>query len=162
MSETIKTKLQEWEIRLGTAQTGHYIVCERYRRLHNVIGLSLVCLSTFVGAFIFFPETDSYVSTGLKVAGVLVAILAAIQTFIRPLDMCELHRIKAIKYGVLKRQVEVFTCMPDFESKFPQFSTELMTGWNAVSEDSPITPNSVRKKTKDIINNEIYKTANKG
>jgi len=152
-------KLNEWKERLNEAQTGHYAASEKFSRINNLLGLPLVILSSFVSAFLFFDQNTYYLSVFLKVAGLLVAVLASIQTFIRPSEKSEQHRFKATKYGGLKRKVEIFLIKHQEQEspksqEFFDFCKEVVMEWNSIAEDSPVTPQHIRDKAKVISDND--------
>jgi hypothetical protein len=150
-------RIQEWETRLNVAQVGHYAAAERYLRLSAVLGMPLVVLSSFVSAFLFLNQPSALLDVLLRTGGVLVAVLASVQAFVRPAEKAELHRIKATKYGGLKRKVEVFLFQQAPPEEFLRFSKELMTEWDAIAEDSPTTPNRIRKRIKSIIDMDLHR-----
>ena len=147
----MNAKVREWEVRLGASQVVHYAAAERYLRLNAVLGMPMVILSSFVSALLFFDQAHSTVDVFLKAGGILVAVLASIQAFVRPAEKAELHRIKATKYGGLKRKTEIYLCQEPSPERFQIFSKELMTEWDAIAEDSPTTPDKMRKRIKEIL-----------
>ena len=155
----MENRLKEWEIRLNAAQTGHYVSSERYHRVNNLLGLPLVIISSFVSAFLFFDQSGLHydVEVFLKAGGVAVAILASLQTFLRPSEKSEMHRIKAAKYGSLKRKVELFVSQEHSSDEYYRFSKDLMIEWNAIAEDSLVTPHSIRKKIKKVLADDLHR-----
>ncbi|MEX5683054.1 SLATT domain-containing protein [Pseudomonas silesiensis] len=147
----MEQKLTEWESRLNMAQAGHYIVSERYLQLNLLFSVPLVFLSVVVGSFLFFQSApDEATSVLLKDAAIAVAILSPLQTLIRPSEKAEMHRVKASRYGCLKRKIEFFSLNNDRGAEWASFSKEIMYEWNSVAEDSPLTPDSARKKIKKL------------
>ncbi|MCB1065504.1 MAG: SLATT domain-containing protein [Verrucomicrobiae bacterium] len=153
--------LQQWEVRLTSAQTGHYVASERYSRLNNLLGMPLVILSSFVSAFLFADQSNSVISLFLKCAGIAVALLASIQTFVRPAEKAELHRVKATKYGSLKRKVETFLATEKSEEDLLSFFKVLVAEWNAIAEDSPVTPHRIRQEIKKVIGEDLHRDSQK-
>ena len=153
----MEDKAKEWEVRLNLAQAGHYAASEKYMFINNILGVPLVVLSSFVSAFLFFdqPGAQEWINLALKISGLIVAILASLQTFMRPAEKAEMHRVKATKYGGLKRKIEQFLCQGASESDWPIFSKEVITEWNGIADDSPVTPQSLRKKVKSIITTDF-------
>lgn len=139
---------KQWLERLNSAQAGHYLAYEEYALASNVIGYILVISSALVSAFMFFSpsENQELIGVAFKGLGVIVAILAPLQTFMRPAEKAEIHRAKAAKYGNLKRRIEKFCSLKKTESEWDFFSSEILVEWNGLAEDSPVTPNRIRKK----------------
>lgn len=144
----MKELKEKWLIRLSSAQEGHYLAYEGYARASNIIGYILVIFSALVSAFMFFNPSKNQEIIGIlfKGLGVIVAILAPLQTFMRPAEKAEIHRAKAAKYGNLKRRLEQFCSLETTESEWEFFSAGILVEWNGLAEDSPVTPNKIRKK----------------
>jgi len=155
MNDKINQRLKKWEIRLYTAQTGHYIASEKYQNIHTIIGLPLVILSTFVSAFLFFNSDVFWHALFLKISGLVVAIFASIQTFLRPAEKAEMHRSKATKYGKLKRSIELFRNSQFDEDQFQKFCQNFTFEWNAIAEDAPVTAQSIRNKVNLLLTEEF-------
>jgi hypothetical protein len=142
--------LESWKFRLNYAQTGHYARSERHLKINEYLGIVLVIVSAFVSCFLFFdaqnkasPDVKMYVA----VAGILATVLASLQTFLRPGEKAELHRAKAARYGSLKRQVEIQIARGfDDVSKAINFIELIGVRWDHISDDAPVTPQSVRKR----------------
>jgi len=160
MSEIINQRIKKWEIRLNAAQTGHYIASEKFQNIHIIIGLPLVVLSTFVSAFLFFDSEVFWHTIFLKISGLVVALFASIQTFIRPAEKAEMHRSKATKYGKLKRDIEIFrNSQFDEDHQFQKFCQNFIFEWNAIAEDAPLTKKSIRKKVNKLLSEEFENIA---
>ncbi|TSD78966.1 SLATT domain-containing protein [Pseudomonas sp. KBS0710] len=147
----IERKLKEWEARLNAAQTGHFIMAERYLWWNFFIAMPLVTFSVIVVSFVFFqaPPEDMW-SISLKVAAIAVTILSSLQILIRPSEKAEQHRTKASRYGCLKRKIEMLSLKSNLTAEWESTTKELMHEWNSIAEDSPLTPNYARKKIKKL------------
>lgn len=145
--------IKNWNKRLTHAQTGHYITSERYITINRLIGIPLVVFSTFVSAFLFFERNDpiEHFSVLMKVLGILVALLASLQTLMRPTEKAEAHRSCAVKYGNLKRKLEQFSATKTNPDDWKEFSKEIMIEWCGIADNAPTTPQSLRKKVDKII-----------
>lgn len=150
------TMIKQWCDRLVVAQTGHYIASERYILINRFIGIPLVVSSTFVSAFLFF-ETDTFsdeLSFTMKVLSILVALLASLQTLMRPTEKAEAHRSCASKYGSLKRRIERFSAVEYTPDEWAAFSKEIVIEWSGVADNAPTTPQRLRKKANAILLNK--------
>lgn len=133
--------------RLHTAQKGHYLEYERYKRINYCIELPLVILSSSVSSFIFFSSDNKAVSIILKGAGLMVAILTSLNMTVDAGTKAETHRIKASKYGTLKRKAELLNVDSSFKS---DKINELFAEWNSIAEDSPVTSKKIVDKVSKI------------
>lgn len=159
MNSTKKSQelLQEWKIRLNKAQIGHYISSERYARWHNWLGIPLVILTTIVGTSSvveIWLGNQQNLSLMLAVFSFLSALLASLQTFIRPGEKAENHRSKAARYGTLRRDIERFLISDHDDVEFGNFLNKLQMQWDNIAYDSPVTPRSIRKKITKLISVE--------
>lgn len=87
----------------------------------------------------------------MKILGILVALLASLQTLMRPTEKAEAHRTCAVKYGNLKRKLEQFSATKVDPKDWDSFSKEIMIEWCGVAENAPTTPQRLRKKVDKII-----------
>lgn len=142
----MKPTLTRWSTRLNLAQAGHYAATERYHRIDNIVGIPLIVLSTFVSVFLFLDNPNYILDIIIKISGVLVAILASVQTYIKPSEKAQMHRVKASKYGSLKREIDSFLILATNEDDANAFIKNLVSRWNAIADDAPVTPDSIRKK----------------
>jgi hypothetical protein len=150
--------LENWRTRLNFAQTGHYARCEGYQRLHEYMGASLVVVSALVSCFLFFDAQKSVspeVKTIVAVVSILATVLASLQTFLRPGEKSELHRAKAARYGSLKRQIEIQIAKGFHDvAQAANFAEYISVRWDHISDDAPVTPQSVRKRISKLIEEE--------
>lgn len=149
--------INDWNKRLTIAQTGHYITSERYILINRFVGIPLVTSSTFVSAFLFFDSTgfSDRLSILMKLLSILVALLASLQTLMRPTEKAEAHRSCAARYGNLKRKIEQFSAAGSAIDDWKNFSKEITIEWAGISENAPTTPQRIRKKANSIINNKV-------
>ena len=112
------------------------------------MGLPLVILSTALTVFIFVDSPEEWVSWVLKFLSVLSALLATVYTFFRPIEKSEQHRSKAVKYGNLKRKLELF-CMGEHNpEEIAAFLNSFHEQWNIVADESPTTPEKLGVRLK--------------
>jgi len=108
---------KDWLVRTAAAQYGHQLKADRSRVYSLLFGIPLVVLSTFVGTSVFASVNHSP-SNGLKwlVGGVSVAAaaLGSVQTFLGYAQLSERHRVAAIRYANLRREVQQAIAAQDF------------------------------------------------
>ena len=90
--------LDEWHLRITTAQFGHQLQAERTRSWNLVLGIPVVIATTIVGTAAFAAINNNTTSNGWKIAAgvvsIFAAVLAALQTFFGFGDRSERHRIR--------------------------------------------------------------------
>ncbi len=107
-----------WHRRVAAAERGHRLMADRLRRRHLLIGIPVVVLTTLVGTSAFASlnnaRSESITTSGmdsdvvLLLVGsisVLAAVLSSLQTFLRYATRAEAHRIAALRYETLRREM---------------------------------------------------------
>src|SRR5947208_16432385 len=91
--------VRDWHNRAAAAQHAHYLLAHRLRRRNLGLGIPAVVFSTVVGTSLFATLTRQNVNTTLRVVigsvGVLAAVAAALQTFLRFGERGSAHRTAA-------------------------------------------------------------------
>jgi hypothetical protein len=103
--------LDEWHLRITTAQFGHQLQAERTRGWNLALGIPVVIATTVVGTSAFAAINNTGSNTEWKVAAgilsIFAAVLAALQTFLGFGDRAERHRIAATRYASIRRSIEL-------------------------------------------------------
>jgi hypothetical protein len=133
--------LEKWGERVRRAQIAHYASATRSERRHYWLGLPVVILTTLIGTSAF-ASIQSPATLEMKIAvgiaSVAAAILAAVQTFLRYSERAEAHRIAAVKFGGLKKEIEyMLTFFPTEALKTQSFAEDILKRWNELNEKSP-------------------------
>ena len=101
---------ESWHRRVAAAEHGHRLMADRLRRRFFMLGIPVVVLTTLVGtsAFASLQRTGKSSDVVLVIVGsisVLAAILSSLQTFLRYATRAEGHRIAALRYETLRRDM---------------------------------------------------------
>ena len=123
--ESIEDLYDSWYRRVAAAEHGHRVMADRMRRRHLLLGIPVVILTTLVGTSAFASISkahgDSITFLGvdpdavLIVVGtisVLAAVLSSLQTFLRYATRAEGHRIAALRYETLRRDMATTLALP--------------------------------------------------
>jgi hypothetical protein len=112
--------LNEWHLRITTAQFGHQSQAERTRGWNLALGIPVVIATTVVGTSAFAAINNTGQNTGWKIAAgilsILAAVLAAVQTFLGFGDRSERHRIAATRYASIRRTIELALSRHDMDA----------------------------------------------
>lgn len=147
----VQELVKEWEIRLTKAQVGHYLAAELFQKVHLIVGSALIILSSLVTAFLFINTENDVVLNLIITASIISTILAGIQTLIRPSEQSEIHRSKATSYGSLRRKIELHIALASTDVDYQLLLNDIRSEWDGISGNSPVTPNKLRVKVKDIL-----------
>jgi hypothetical protein len=112
--------LDEWHLRITTAQFGHQFQAERTRGWNLALGIPVVIATTIVGTAAFAAINNATTSNGWKIAAgvvsIFAAVLAALQTFFGFGDRSERHRIAATRYAATRRSIELALARHDTQA----------------------------------------------
>jgi hypothetical protein len=115
-----KHLLDEWHLRITTAQFGHQLQAERTHNWNLILGIPVVIATTIVGTAAFAAINNTATNDRWKFAAGVVsigaAVLAALQTFFGFGDRSERHRIAATRYAVTRRSIELALAKRDTQS----------------------------------------------
>jgi hypothetical protein len=117
-SPSLERLYGSWHRRVAAAEHGHRLMADRLRRRYFLLGIPVVVFTTLVGTSAFASmqnasannittrNADSDVVL-LLVGGisVLAAVLSSLQTFLRYSTRAEGHRIAALRYETLRREM---------------------------------------------------------
>src|SRR5712691_7065547 len=108
--------LGEWHRRVYAAQSAYYLVAERLRRRHYYLGIPTVILASITGTALFTEIGQDHVSraVGLVAATVslLAAVLAGLQTFMRPGQVAAEHGFAGDWFAAIRREIEQLQALP--------------------------------------------------
>ena len=106
--------LQNWHDRVYAAQSAYYLEATRYKRLHYLLGIAVVILSTIVGSSAFADKDGGFSlpTVMIGVIGSLAAILAGLQTFLKLGESAALHGVAADWYASIRREIEELQALP--------------------------------------------------
>jgi len=135
-------------------QTTHYFVCERHKKRHKRLGLTLVVLSTLSLAFLFFDSSANIpLIEYLPIAvSILVAVISAIVTFVNDNAQAVDHQSSAVAYGALLRECEARVSGAYSETENKEYLTEFQARWQSISATSPLTQMVDRNNTLSNLN----------
>ena len=114
--EHVERLYEAWHRRVAAVETGHRLMADRMRHRHLGLGIPVVIFTTVVGTSVFAsikdsgaPEPVLYVVGSISL---LAAVLSSLQTFLRYATRSEGHRIAAIRYETLRRDMAKMLALP--------------------------------------------------
>jgi hypothetical protein len=114
-----KHLLDEWHLRITTAQFGHQLQTERTHDWNLILGIPVVIATTVVGTAAFAAINNTASNRWKFAAGIVsigAAVLAALQTFFGFGDRSERHRIAATRYAAIRRSIELALAKHDTQA----------------------------------------------
>ncbi|HEX2093388.1 MAG TPA: SLATT domain-containing protein, partial [Longimicrobiaceae bacterium] len=123
----------------------HFQAARRNELRNVLLGIPVVILSAVVGATVAFQSSsDTRVKAAVGTLSVIAGILASLQTFLRHAERAEKHRIAAVRYGSLRRELEEVFLFRSREEPFPQkFVESFRMRWAALDRETPMLPGGI-------------------
>jgi hypothetical protein len=123
MTNTPQDLINDWQARIDINQKAHWVCIERLDKIHFVIGLSAIILSTLAGATLLIGTENLYVHFLAGLIGLLAAVLAGIQTFYNHARRSGMHRAASTQLGQLRREIAALEKLPQ---KYLKTQTEIL------------------------------------
>lgn len=127
----------------------HHMAAKRYDRLARLLGGAVVLLTAVVGTTVFQGlenDSDRTIQTAAGVASVVASALAAIQTFLRYPSLAEKHRTAAIRYGIIRRDLEIVRAFQSEDSRLQEALIDIKTRWSEIDEIAPSLPQGLLRR----------------
>lgn len=140
----IRELLREWQVGVRIFHIAHSKGASYYSRMHMKLGIPVIVVTALVGTTVFATLGSStllFIQIGVGLLSVTAAVLASLQTFLGYGERSERHKLAAFKYGVLRRNIELFiaTAPPD-DAKLCSFAEDFKTKWDMADNESPAIP----------------------
>jgi len=133
--------LQAWSEKAHDHEKTNYEAAHVYRKRYSQLGIPLVILTAVVGTGIF-GTLEKSASVAWRVAvgvlSVLTTILTAIQTFLRYGEKAEKHRNVAVRYGEIRRDIDLTLALPPaLRGDAKKFLETIKAQLDAIEADAP-------------------------
>jgi hypothetical protein len=138
-SEEVTRLLRNWHRRVSAAQSAHYAVADRFRKLNYIVGVPAIIFSSIVGTAIFAGlEKESPRALLVASASILSAVLAGLQTFLRFSERSSQHATAAAWYSAIRRDIEEILHLPVADrGKVKDVLSKVRKEMNHAAETSP-------------------------
>jgi hypothetical protein len=110
---------ESWLRRVAAAESGHRRMSSQMWRRYLALGLPVVVLTTIVGTSVFASlasdeggAAPTWVRVTVGTVSLLAAVLSSLQTFLRYSVRAEGHRIAAMRYEALRRDMTKTLALP--------------------------------------------------
>jgi hypothetical protein len=139
MKTTSTEKLiEDWYRRARESQFAHYAAAQPLARANYKLGLPVVALSTIVATSVFATLESATTAQYRIIVGLVsaaVAVLSALQTFLRFDERAEKHRAAGGQYGAIRRELEQTRAAgPPYDA---QLITQIRQKFDSISEQAP-------------------------
>lgn len=144
--------LDQWLNGIRISHISHNRAAAHYTRMHKAFGIPVVIVTTAVGTTVFSSVGQHEQNVALTIITGLMslaaAVLSTLQTFLGYSANAERHKISAAKYGMLRRELELFIEDPDVTKEaFKEFTQSFRIRWDAVDQESLPIPEQIHEKS---------------
>lgn len=144
--------IEDWYRRARESQFAHYEAAQPLARANYKLGLPVVALSTIVATSVFATlesATAPGYRIGVGIVSAAVAVLSALQTFLRFDERAEKHRAAGGQYGSLRRELEQARASgPPYDAKI---ITRVRQKFDSVSDQAPEISARVWARTETLL-----------
>ncbi|MBI4443978.1 MAG: DUF4231 domain-containing protein [Acidobacteria bacterium] len=155
MTNDQKQKLLDWQKNFQLFLRGHYDAAHKCQRMNLCLGIPVVVLSAVVGTSVFSATTSNPSAWAKVLVGcisVFVAILAALQTFLRHSERSEKHRLAGASFAALHKEIDQLLILPPSDDEDLQLTlSSLRTRWDELSKESPTIPVKIWNRHKEML-----------
>lgn len=138
----------------------HELAARRTNTYHYWLGVPTIVFATVVGSSVFASldaQVDSWFKIVLGVVSITSAVLASLQTFYNFAGRAETHRVTAIRYKIIIRELEQSLTGADNElPEKPDFLDELRQRLDDLESDAPVVPDSIYMRIEELYNNVVF------
>jgi len=149
MSDDNLKPLNVWDTDLRIIAHAHYAAAVSLGRRTYQFGVPVIILSTIIGTSVFAtiqnsPEMWVKISVGL--INFLVALLVALQTFLKYSERAEQHRKAGARYGSLLKELEQYIVIVPSDDEFKIWISDFRKRWDDLSIEAPTVPKRIWNK----------------
>jgi len=142
--------IDQWRRGLRIAHRAHYEAAKYYQRLHLMLGIPTLIISTLFGTSVFanLQYSDvAWIKFALAVLSLAMIVLSALQTFLRYSERSERHRTAAVQLGEVRRELEQSLVFRDKQGIDEATMKALREKWDAVDRQAPTVPTAIYNQT---------------
>jgi len=141
--------IEQWYNGIRIFHIAHHLAASHYSRMHLMLGIPVVILTTVVGATVFSTlevGTHIIIKVIIGIFSVAAAIISALQTFLKYSELAEKHKNAAAKYGALRRELDEIKLTINNISDFKEVSKDFRSRWDCVVSETPTIPQNIHDK----------------
>jgi hypothetical protein len=147
--------MRTWQRRAREGQHMQHEAGKSFRRLHYVIAVPVVVITTVLGTATFATITSNLAASTKAWFGagtLLAATLAALQLQFRFLERAEKHKNLGAQYGKVRRQIEQTLALPrDTRGEVKEVLADVRTELDRISAEGDAVSRRIYKKTLKLL-----------
>jgi len=152
--------LRGWLLHVHKCRERHELAARRNDTYRYWLGVPTIIFATVVGSSVF-ASLDAQVETSFKIILGLVsitsAVLASLQTFYNFAGRAETHRVTAIKYKAMIRQLEqLLTGSARQLPEKPDFLNDLRQHLDDLELEAPVVADSIYRSIEERYHSVVF------
>lgn len=150
MNQGCRTR-EQWLEAVIICHKAHYAAAKRFERIHYCLGIPSVLCATIAGTAIFSTLQSSDLYWVQVIAGIVSlasAAFASLVTFLGCQEKAEQHKTAAVKYGQLRREIELYLTRNENAEDTDDFWEGIIEQWNQYDQESPNIPDQLYSQAK--------------
>ena len=141
--------VERWLKRARESQLGHYAMVDNQSSKHVALGLITIVVTACLGVTNIVADLPQPIKIGLGLLALVASFVSALQTFFKFEESANSHRLAAIEYGKIRRQLETITAT---EENPAGLIDEIRTKLDELAASSPNIPERFHVEAKEKIN----------
>ena len=109
MKDSQRNLILDWMRKIHKMEWAHRFESKRWKNINLWLGITSLILAIIISAISTIPDINELaVKLVVSIGAIIVAILSALQTFLKPSEVAEKFRIKSDEFEALRHKVEEF------------------------------------------------------
>jgi len=142
--------LDDWYLRVTKNQQAHYLLSSKYRSIHYWLGIPTIFFSAIIGSTLLTGSNDQLLKTILGVLSLVVTCLTALQTFLRPSEQAEKHKLAAAQLGTIRREIEKLKAFPVAKSEHKILMEKIKESIDKTTQEAPDLPPNIWVRLENV------------
>lgn len=141
--------IARWLKRARESQLGHYAMVDNQSRKHVTLGLITISITALLGVTNVVPGLPHPITIWLGLLALVASFISAVQTFFKFEESANSHRLAAIEYGKIRRNLE--TAIASGENS-TEFINEIRLKLDELAASSPNVSKKFHVEAKEKAN----------
>ncbi|ACF45132.1 conserved hypothetical protein [Prosthecochloris aestuarii DSM 271] len=153
--------INKWNKRLREGQFSHYRAERYYKKYHYFFGVPAMIFAVISGSAVYLYDSFLNVASLGAIVGVcsfISSLLIGVQTFVNFSGLAEKHLSAAVKYGVLRRDVERIMVLIKSDEDLPLIKNQislLKSQIDDIASNSPNISHRIWRKATEVMDKEL-------
>lgn len=135
--------LEDWYVRVVKNQQAHYLLSSEYRNLHYWLGIPTILFSGVIGSTLLTSNDNPTLKTILGTLSLVITCITALQTFLRPSEQAEKHRLAAAQLGGIRREIDKLRAFPIPKAKQKALLEKIKEQIDKNTQEAPDLPTNI-------------------